>query len=185
MIRRCLKRHDVAGTARYLTFSCHRRLPLLGNARIRDRFVERLIQTTADHRMAVLAWVVMPDHVHAIVLPQGESEGQITRFVHSLKRPFAREVPNRWRSLDAAILKKLEHGHGHRFWQAGGGYDRNVIGLEFREKIRYVNLNPLRAGLVERSIDWPWSSARAYESLNTIGPHIAFDLVPRGSGPLT
>ena len=32
---------------------------------------------------------------------------------------------------------------------------------------------------------WRWSSARAYESLDTIGPPIAFDLVPRGTGPLT
>ena len=120
MIRRRLKRHDVAGTARYLTFSCHRRLPLLGNARIRDRFAERLAQTSAEHEMAVLAWVVMPDHTHIIVVPPGQTDGEVTRFCHGLKRPFAREVLNRWRALDAAILAKLEHGTGHRFWQTGG-----------------------------------------------------------------
>ncbi|MGD0128877.1 MAG: hypothetical protein ABSF46_26285 [Terriglobia bacterium] len=33
---------------------------------------------------------------------------------------------------------------------------------EYYEKVEYIHLNPVRAGLVERAEDWPWSSARAY-----------------------
>ena len=50
-----------------------------------------------------------------------------------------------------------------RFWQAGGGYDRNVVEVTTALKIiEYIHRNPVRRGLVERPEDWPWSSARWY-----------------------
>ncbi|MBI1374711.1 MAG: hypothetical protein GC159_18485 [Phycisphaera sp.] len=52
-----------------------------------------------------------------------------------------------------------------RFWQPGGGYDRNIYSDdELIEKISYIHNNPVRRGLVERAIDWPWSSARWWEA---------------------
>jgi putative transposase len=48
----------------------------------------------------------------------------------------------------------------HQFWQKGGGYDRNITEPETLQKtIDYIHFNPVRRGLVERSIDWKWSSA--------------------------
>jgi putative transposase len=66
MHRRKLQRHDVPGTARYLTFSCHRRLPLLNHPAIRNRFVAHLLRATGETDLRILAWVVMPEHVHLI-----------------------------------------------------------------------------------------------------------------------
>jgi putative transposase len=52
----------------------------------------------------------------------------------------------------------------YRFWQRGGGYDRNIWSLgEVLEKVRYIHENPLRRGLVDRPEQWPWSSWRAWE----------------------
>jgi putative transposase len=52
----------------------------------------------------------------------------------------------------------------HRFWQRGGGYDRNIRTVkEMHEKIAYIHANPVRRGLVERVADWPWSSWRAWD----------------------
>jgi len=51
----------------------------------------------------------------------------------------------------------------YRFWQRGGGYDRNLRSdRDIHEKIAYVHDNPIRRGLVERAEDWPWSSLRAH-----------------------
>jgi putative transposase len=48
-----------------------------------------------------------------------------------------------------------------RFWQAGGGFDRNVRDMNaFCKEIRYIHLNPVRRGLVAKPEDWPWSSVR-------------------------
>jgi hypothetical protein len=38
---------------------------------------------------------------------------------------------------------------------------------EYNEKVQYIHLNPVKAGLVSRAEDWPWSSAHDYtRSLN-------------------
>ena len=54
----------------------------------------------------------------------------------------------------------------HRFWQPGGGYDRNITSTEaLRAVIEYTHANPVRRGLVARAEDWEWSSARSYAGL--------------------
>jgi putative transposase len=56
-----------------------------------------------------------------------------------------------------------------RFWQPGGGYDRNIDRLDtLHSMIDYLHLNPVRRGLVERAVDWQWSSARWYAGLHPV-----------------
>lgn len=183
--RKEMRRIDHAGSARFLTFSCYRRFPLLHNPAIADLFVDSLIDSSARKQVRILAWVVMPEHVHLVCFPN-EAE-PLNGFLSSLKRPFASSVLKRWRELDAPILKRLRHSDGTtRFWQYGGGYDRNVLGEECLEKVRYCHANSVRRGLVKRSIDWPHSSARAFENgTDYRGPPIAFDLLPATRDDLT
>jgi putative transposase len=182
--KKTMRRFDVPGTARFITFSCYRRHRLFDNDRIKDRFVERLVEFSDLKRMSVLAWVVMPEHVHLVLFP--EPAEALSAFLATLKRCFSTEVFARWRELDAGILPKLRDRSGDtHFWQLGGGYDRNVVGDELLEKVRYCHRNPIARGLVARSVDWRWSSARAYESLDTIGPPIALDLLPVTDRPMT
>ena len=55
------------------------------------------------------------------------------------------------------------------FWQPKY-YSFEIYSREkMEEKLNYMHLNPVRAGLVERAIDWKWSSARWYESMRTVG----------------
>jgi putative transposase len=50
-----------------------------------------------------------------------------------------------------------------RFWQPGGGYDRNIDSVKtLGAIIDYIHANPVRRGLVLRPEDWPWSSACWY-----------------------
>ena len=51
-----------------------------------------------------------------------------------------------------------------RFWLPGGGYDENLCSERpIYEVIEYIHANPVRRGLVERPIDWYWSSAGFWE----------------------
>lgn len=79
-----------------------------------------------------------------------------------MKASVARRVIARWRTLEAPVLGRIETPSGeHRFWQRGGGYDRNLLmGNEFFEKINYIHHNPVRRGLAVQPTDWAWSSAR-------------------------
>ncbi|MEO0588409.1 MAG: transposase [Planctomycetota bacterium] len=157
--RRKLKRIENPAHLRYLTFSCYQRLPLLGNAAIRDLFVEQLQLTHDRLGFGLFAWVVMPEHVHLLVQPP--SGTTVSSILAALKRPVAAQVLSRWREIDAPILSRIQDiaGRSH-FWQRGGGYDRNISSLdEAREKFGYIHANPVRRGLVDRPADWAWSSA--------------------------
>ena len=156
-----LRRVESAGSARFVTFSTFRRLPLFQNDAIKDAFAGHLARARERHPFRLLAWVVMPEHVHLILLP---ADGRVSTPLAGLKRGFAREVIGRWRALNAPVLARITDSRSrHRFWQRGGGYDRNVRDEdELREKIAYIHHNPVERGLVERPADWAWSSARWY-----------------------
>lgn len=148
--------------ARFLTFSCYNRLPLLGNARIRDQFVEAIVAARRDQPFQLIAWVVMPEHVHMMILP---SPGHpVSRVMSALKRPFAEVVVGRWRELKAGVLHRITGEGGRaRFWQPGGGFDRNVRDeAELFREIAYIHENPVERGLAKKATDWAWSSARWY-----------------------
>ncbi len=56
-----------------------------------------------------------------------------------------------------------------RFWQEGAGYDRNLYTNEaILHSIDYIHLNPIRRGLCQKAVDWKWSSARFYASINPL-----------------
>lgn len=168
--RRSLRRIEARGHARYLTFSCYRRLPLFGNDSIKQVFIAQLAWVCRRLSVALYAWVVMPEHVHVLLMPH-PPRVTVTGVLGALKRPVAARVLGRWRELNAPILPRLidPRGHAH-FWQRGGGYDRNITTPhELYEKISYIHHNPVRRGLVDRPIDWPWSSAGWYERRDGCG----------------
>ncbi len=155
-----LRRYSNPNHARYLTFSTFRRCGLFDSAQIRDEFAEQLRCARLKHEVLLYAWVVMPNHVHLLV--REPWAGVLEPFLRSLKTGFAKRKLAQWREENPSLIAELTSPKGQvRFWQRGGGYDRNVFSeAEIREKIDYIHMNPVRAGLVERPCDWAWSSAR-------------------------
>jgi len=89
------------------------------------------------------AWVVMSNHVHVLLTPHKAVE-DVTR---SVKKTSARRAN--------LILSRT----GRPFWQ-DESYDHWVRDAKEFERIAgYIEWNPVRAGLVKRPEDWPWSSA--------------------------
>ena len=84
-----------------------------------------------------------------------------------MKGPVARKAIRHLKSNAPEWLTRVTVREGprlrHRFWQPGGGYDRNITSTEaLRAVIDYLHANPVRRGLVARAADWEWSSARWY-----------------------
>ena len=95
---------------------------------------------------AVWAYCLMPNHVHFIMVPSAE-DGLRATFAEAHRRYTAR-------------IHAREHWSGH-LWQ--GRFSSTAMdGAHLMAAVRYVTLNPVRAGLVARAEDWPWSSARAH-----------------------
>jgi putative transposase len=114
------------------------------------------------------AYVVMPEHVHVVLMPRAGT--RISQILSTLKQSVSKRTL-RWLSQNCpAFLHRLEdcqpNGRSaYRFWQRGGGYDRNLRSMaDVFEKIEYVHANPVRRGMVERPTDWLWFSCRAWET---------------------
>ena len=173
--RRKLHRYEGLNHARYLTCSCYHRLELFENDQIKDAFAEHLRFVQRVAVFDLFAWVVMPEHIHLLLRP-AEPAQTVTQILRRLKGPFGRRVITRWRELDAPILKRINDHRGMpRFWQPGGGYDRNIFtDDELFEKINYIHANPVRRGLAEQPTEYRWSSAKFYDGTQQYdGPNIA------------
>jgi putative transposase len=160
-----MRRREIVGNTRFLTFSCYRRLPLLCNPAIADAFASEIAAARRATQFRLYGWAIMPEHVHLLLRPR-LPEFPVSRVLGRMKGPFATRVLGHWRLLNAPILPRITDSQGTvRFWLPGGGYDRNIRSTEdFHEKLRYIHRNPVTRGLVTSSTDWPWSSARAYAS---------------------
>lgn len=109
--------------------------------------------------VAVWGWVLMPNHVHLILTP-ADPDG-LRRALAPVHRRYAGHVHAR--------LKRTRH-----FWQ--GRFGAVVMDEpHLAAAVRYVALNPVRAGLAARPQDWRWSSVHAHlagrdDGLTAIAP---------------
>lgn len=78
-----LKRYYGLGHLHFITFSCYRRMALLGTVRSRKAFVRALDEVHAKYRFALVGYVVMPEHVHLLIAEP--KHGNPSGVVHSLK----------------------------------------------------------------------------------------------------
>jgi putative transposase len=163
-----LERVEKPGGTRFITCSCNHRLPFFKSDRIKQVFAETLDQACERHRARLIAWVLMPEHFHLLVLPD-LPESPMRVLLSAVKSPVGKAVINRWRQLKARILARITDPSGDpHFWLPGGGYDRNIWSREeFHEKLKYIHQNPVRRGLASTPEEWPWSSARWYKGDRT------------------
>lgn len=103
--------------------------------------------------VAVWSFVLMPNHVHLVLVPS-DADG-LRRALAPMHRAYAGHVHQRLRRT------------GH-FWQGRFGCVAMDDG-HLAAAVRYVAMNPVRAGLAERAVDWPWSSARTLLGLDHDG----------------
>jgi putative transposase len=137
-----LHRYQECGDLHFITFSCFHRHPYFDGPAARGRFESSLELVRQRYRMAVLGYVVMPEHVHLLVNEPGKA--RLDRVLQALK-------------VSVAMRSRRKP-----FWQARY-YDFNVWSArKVTEKLKYIHRNPVARGLVEKPEDWAWSSYRHY-----------------------
>ena len=159
-----LKHYDNDGRARFVTFCIHRRLPVLTNDPFRRIVVDAIDKSRAAHGFALLAYVIMPEHVHLVLWPTevmklGTVVGEIKRYAareilsHLLKT--GGQVPDRLTVSRNSVQRRV-------VWQRRC-YDHNCRSEKsVWEKVEYCHQNPVKRGLVKDVEDWEWSSFRWY-----------------------
>jgi REP element-mobilizing transposase RayT len=98
-----------------------------------------------ESRYELDAWVLMPNHVHILLRPLGDQD--LGSAVKSIK------------GSSAHAANQLLHRSGSRFW-ARDYFDRRIRDRDHQGRVtRYIENNPVKAGLCGSVEDWPWSSA--------------------------
>ncbi len=165
--RKRIRHYHDPGHIHELTFSCYHRWPLLTNDLWQGMLAESIDRAMQRHGYRLAAFVFMPEHVHLMVCPLAEP-GTIDALLKAIKRPFSYRikcllVQSRSRLIDRLTVQQRPGVTTFRYWQEGPGYDRNIFKPSTAlAAIDYLHHNPVRRRMVEKPIDWKWSSARYY-----------------------
>jgi type I restriction enzyme R subunit/putative DNA methylase len=123
-----------------------------GACHLRDARIAAIVAAALRHfdgtRYRLLAWVVMPNHVHVLF--------------QTFPDILMDEVVNSWKKFSATRILQDNPQLPHPLWQREfwDRYTRNT--RHFRKTVDYIHQNPVKAGLVKQAGDWPWSTARCW-----------------------
>jgi putative transposase len=165
--RKLVKHYHEPGDLHELTFSCYKRQPLLTNDAWREHLAKCIDAACSECETQLAAFVFMPEHLHLLIVPYSQ-EPAIHGLLARIKQPFSKWVKAQLSETKSSLLNRLtvQERPGKtcfRFWQEGPGYDRNLTTPSVIEAaIEYIHMNPVRRGLVQRAVDWRWSSASWY-----------------------
>jgi REP-associated tyrosine transposase len=125
--------------------------PLMTSARRRDWFFACLSQITAELDTELVAWVILPNHYHAIVrVPQSHTIAELVRRLHGRSaRQFNQE--------DGIQRRQVWYSYWDRcLWTEG----------DFWSRINYIHRNPVKHGYAATPEDWPHSSWQRFVDLD-------------------
>ena len=165
-----------------------------GSCVLREPGIAEMVQGSLlcfdGQRYRLMAWVVMPNHVHVLFKPM--NGWMVAKIVASWKKFTARAICD-WRRANGEELvspglakrqsgdrrSRRSQGVWHReYWDR---YIRD--GKHFEQVVEYIRLNPVKAGLVETAGSWRWSSA--YQgNLGKVTGAILENGVPRKIAPV-
>jgi REP element-mobilizing transposase RayT len=126
-----------------------------GACYLRDPRIADLVQNNLWHHDGVkyrlLAWVVMPNHIHVLIEVWQAPLGKILQS---------------WKGYTAKEANRILGREG-TFWEEDY-FDRYIRDeVHFRRVVRYIEINPVKAGLVRVAAEWPWNSAHFRDQQGT------------------
>lgn len=136
----------VPGMPHHVVQRGSRRLNIFRDEEDRLTYLELFAESCAQSHVAVRAYSLMPNHVHHITVP--ERPDSIRRLFHRSHGMYAN-----WFNKKYGLV-------GH-LWQERP-FSCVLSEPRLRNAIRYVENNPVRAGMVSEARDYRWSSARAH-----------------------
>jgi putative transposase len=143
---RRLARTVFARVPHHVTQRGNRREDVFYTDEDRTAYVNWLREYSDKHAVAVLAYCLMTNHVHLVAVP--ESEDGLQRMLKPLHMRYAQRINRRrgWK--------------GH-LWQ-GRFFSSGLDEAYLWAAVRYVERNPVRARMVRKAENYPWSSAAAH-----------------------
>ena len=138
-----LSRLAIPGEVHHLIQRGHDHQAIVRDDEDRRAFIDALRECAALHKVAIHAYVLMDNHLHLLATPPAAES--LSRMMQSLGRRYVARFNRR-------------HGRSGGLWE--GRFRASPLESAWLLScMRYIELNPLRAGLVERPEAYAWSSA--------------------------
>ena len=141
-----LPRVVVTDIAHHVTQRGNARQAIFESDTDRLTYLELLHEYCGLYHLSLLGYCLMSNHVHLIVVPRAAQS-----LAQTLKQTHGRY---------AAYWNARRYSSGH-VWQ-GRFYSCPLDEIHLWSALRYAELNPVRAGMVETASQWKWSSAAAH-----------------------
>jgi putative transposase len=132
--------------AHHVTQRGNRRQVIFTSDSERSVYMGLLRESAERHCLSVIGYCLMSNHVHLVVIP---------RKTESLASTFKTT-----HGQYASYWNAAHHSSGH-LWQ-GRFYSCPLDPVHLWEALRYTELNPVRAGMVQSAAQWKWSSAAVH-----------------------
>lgn len=136
----------VPGLPHHITHRGNRREEIFRRPEDYLAYLRLLRKYLNEVQVRIWAYSLMPNHVHLIAVP--DAEDSLSKLIHHAHSAYA------------DFFNELYETVGH-LWQ-GRFYSSAMEEGYFWNAVRYVECNPVRAGLVERAEEYRWSSAAAH-----------------------
>ena len=161
------KRYRIEGSIFYITSNIYGRICIFTRPSFIIPIIDSLNYYRYEYACKLLGYVIMPDHIHLLIWPQDAHI--VTDFMRDFKR-FTSGRITRQAKLEGITnwVERFEQAGketsraDYKVWQ-DSFWEQTIYTQKFLEqKLNYIHLNPVRAGICATAEDYPYSSYRNY-----------------------
>jgi REP-associated tyrosine transposase len=139
----------------FITAVCHEREPVFRSKMLTELLLDTMVAYRTQGKFLLHEFVIMPDHVHLILTP--DIKIPMERAVQFIKGGFSYRCGK-------------EANYTAEIWQPRSPDHRIRDHADYEHHREYIHMNPVRAGLVAKAGDYPYSSANRRFKMDAL-PH--------------
>ena len=151
----------------YITSVTHNRLPVFRTNKLKQITCEAVNEARKSGGFLIFAYVIMPDHFH-IITDGSRKASDTLRFLNGITAhriiKYLKEN-NFSSSLDKLRHETKKREYKYSLWEHHSNTFLITSESTFVQRVNYIHLNPVRAGMVERAEDYLYSSARIWRRM--------------------
>ena len=161
------RRYRIEGSIYYVSSVIYNRMKIFTQPSFIIPIIDSLNYYRYQYACKLIGYVIMPDHIHLLIWPQVEKA--VTDFMRDFKRFTSGRITRQakiegkteWIKLFEAAGTEIERAE-YKVWQ-DSFWEQSIYTEKFlRQKLDYIHLNPVRAGIVDAAENYPYSSYRNY-----------------------
>ncbi|MGE4090217.1 MAG: transposase [Candidatus Binatia bacterium] len=154
------RRARVDGGTYFFTVNTFRRQRFLIDPDVRAALRAGIAIVRAEHPFVIEAWVLLPDHMHALwTLPEADHDFP-TRW-RIIKSTVTQRCGPRLHRPELITARRIQR-HQSTLWQPRFWEHTIRDEIDFERHVNYIHGNPVKHSYVRQVADWPYSSFHRY-----------------------